>query len=209
MSDQDLTGAHAALRVAQDEPRRVKAAAERYRKWLHALAWPTLFLTVVMTDPSIRDPRLGAAVVVASYALVTAGTVGRLWCALYVRGRKSKNLCQYGPYSMCRNPLYLSVMLSIIGVALASERAILMGVFPVLFGACYLAVILSEERRMAVLFGGEYQAYRARVPRIIPRPGLYRSEEAVVADPENYVIGAAKSMGYLALLFLLLLVQRL
>jgi protein-S-isoprenylcysteine O-methyltransferase Ste14 len=133
--------------------------------------------------------------------------VGRLWCSLYIRGRKSKDLCQDGPYSICRNPLYLSAFLGGMGIAMVSNRAALMIVFPALFSAYYLLVIKSEEKRLMALYGRQYEAYCAVVPRIIPRFGIYRTPITVTVTPEHYLRGIVKSMGYFWIVFALQLVE--
>jgi protein-S-isoprenylcysteine O-methyltransferase Ste14 len=188
-------------------PRLRKSALERNRKWIHLSAWPALLLTVLTTQSTFHDPGVRLLLALFSYVLVTVGTVGRLWCGLYLFGRKSKKVCQDGPYSLCRNPLYASALLNIAGLSLASNRVSLMIALPALLGAYYFLVIAAEERRLRVLFGREYEAYYARTPRFIPRFGSYRMRETVVLDPAHYLRGIVKAMGYFWLLLLLQLVQ--
>ena len=38
-------------------------------------------------------------------SLIVAAILGRMWCTLYIGGRKSAEIVQTGPYSMTRNPL--------------------------------------------------------------------------------------------------------
>src|SRR6185503_11217281 len=45
--------------------------------------------------------------------------VGRIWCSLYIGGRKNFELIQDGPYSLVRNPLYL---FSVIAALLTDEQ---------------------------------------------------------------------------------------
>jgi protein-S-isoprenylcysteine O-methyltransferase Ste14 len=184
-----------------------KSPVERHRRWLHGFFWPAFCLTVVMTKPSIDNAVIHKLIGIVGYALVTAAAVGRLWCSLYIRGRKSKELCQEGPYSICRNPLYVSAFLGGMGIAVVSNRAALMIVFPALFAAYYLLVIKAEEKRLTALYGEEYEAYRAVVPRIIPRFGIYRTPMTVAVTPEHYLRGIVKSMGYFWIVFALQLVE--
>ena len=209
LTEQSVADTAGTGRGGQGELRLKKSAVERNRKWVHRLVWPALFLTVLTTSSSIKSPYAYVVIGFLGYAFVTAGTVGRLWCGLYLFGRKSKEFCQDGPYSLCRNPLYVSAFLNIVGLALASRRAILMILLPVVLGAYYLSVIKAEERRMSVLFGREYEEYCASTPRIIPRPESYRSRSSVVLEPDHYLRGIVKAMGYFWLLFLLQLVEAL
>ena len=209
MTQQEVSDTAGTACGGEGDLRLKKAAVERNRKWLHRLAWPALFVTVLTTESSIHDPSVAVLLGFLGCALVTAGTVGRLWCGLYLFGRKSKEFCQDGPYSICRNPLYVSAFLNILGLALASRRAILMIALPVILGAYYLSVIKAEERRMSVLFGRDYEAYCASTPRIIPRLEGYRPRATIALDPDHYLRGIVKAMGYFWLLFLLQLAESL
>jgi len=180
---------------------------ERHRKWLHGLVWPAFFMVVVITKRSIDQAGPHAVIDIVGWTLVMIATVGRLWCSLYVRGRKSKQLCQDGPYSVCRNPLYLFSFLGVMGVALAAERVALMILLPLLFAGYYLAVIKAEEKRLSVVFGEEYHAYCARVPRIVPHFKGYRTPETVAVPVEPYLGGVMKAVSFLWILFLLELLE--
>ena len=50
--------------------------------------------------------------------LVFFAILGRLWSILYIGAHKNRHLVEIGPYSMTRNPLYLSSLLGILGVGL-------------------------------------------------------------------------------------------
>src|SRR5882757_8547660 len=39
--------------------------------------------------------------------LIVLCVMGRTWASLYIAGRKGEKLVSDGPYSVCRNPLYL------------------------------------------------------------------------------------------------------
>jgi len=194
---------------AKNAGRRRKSAVERHRRLAQLVFCAAVATTLVMTKPSIENSYTHSLIDLVAYGLVTAATVGRLWCSLYVRGRKSKCLCQDGPYSVCRNPLYLFSFLGLTGVALASERLALMIVVPVLSSGYYLALIRSEEKRLRALFGEEYEAYCARVPRIVPHVKGYSTPETVAVTVDHYLPGIIKAMGYLWMLFLVQLMETL
>ena len=120
----------------------------------------------------------------AGCALVGAATVGRLWCALYIAGYKTDKLITYGPYSMCRNPLYFFSLLGGIGVGLCTEYLTLAAVIAAVFAVIYPVTIKREEERLLSIYGDEYRAYMERVPRFIPNPRLLR-------EPGQYVVNAA------------------
>lgn len=74
-----------------------------------------------------------------------------------------------GPYRFVRNPLYLGVILAVLGWGLwaASSTALLWSaVLALWFG---LVLVPAEEREMVALFGQDYARYRAAVPMLVPR----------------------------------------
>ncbi|MBC8010284.1 MAG: isoprenylcysteine carboxylmethyltransferase family protein [Burkholderiales bacterium] len=111
--------------------------------------------------------------------------LGRIWCALYIAGRKNAELCQDGPYSLVRNPLYVFSFVGALGVALATQRPLLVPIVAALFVAYYHIVIRAEETRLAALFPAAYPAYRREVPRALPRLTGYRSRERLTLDPAD------------------------
>jgi protein-S-isoprenylcysteine O-methyltransferase Ste14 len=173
-----------------------KSAVERHRRWFQVVWWTAFFTTLLTTKPYIDNASLHEVITLVAWALVSTATVGKLWCNLYLLGRKSKHLCQVGPYSLCRNPLYGFAFLGGMGIVVASDRAVLMIFFPLLFWGYYIHVIRAEERRLAELFGGEYEAYCARVPRIIPRFKNYWAPETAPITVDHYLRGIVTAMGY-------------
>jgi protein-S-isoprenylcysteine O-methyltransferase Ste14 len=79
-------------------------------------------------------------------------------------GRTTK-LVVTGVYAITRNPMYLSLLFVLIGWAI--YLANFAAVVPVPFFVAYLNrfQIKPEERALASLFGGEFEAYSKRVRR--------------------------------------------
>lgn len=113
--------------------------------------------------------------------LAGAGTVGRLWCSLYIAGYKDGTLITAGPYSVSRNPLYFFSALGAVGVGFATETITFAIVFALWFWLFYPAVIDAEERKLAELHGARFVEYFHRVPRFFPNWRL-------LAEPETYAV---------------------
>jgi len=104
--------------------------------------------------------------------LVGIGSLGRLWCSLYIAGYKNSVLVTFGPYSMTRNPLYFFSLLGAVGVGLATETLVIPFVILVLFLGYYPTVIRSEERRLLKLHGKKFEAYGRNTPTFFPKLSL-------------------------------------
>jgi protein-S-isoprenylcysteine O-methyltransferase Ste14 len=80
-----------------------------------------------------------------------------------------KRLVVRGLYRFIRNPMYLGVILVILGWAgfFANRRLLVyaLGVWT----AIHLFIIYYEEPKLATLFGGEYEIYCRSVGRWVPR----------------------------------------
>ena len=114
----------------------------------------------------------------AGAGIFTVGLVLFAWCvalfAIVGRGTlapwdPTRELVVTGPYRHVRNPMISGVAMMLAGEALLlGSRAITAWLlFFVLVNHAYF--ILSEERGLTQRFGTGYDAYRAAVPRWIPR----------------------------------------
>ncbi len=100
-----------------------------------------------------------------------------LWLRGYAAGYVKKNaeLTMTGPYAYTRNPLYLGSMLIAFGFAAASRSIVIVLLLAVLFAIIYIPVIHSEEAFLRSKFP-DFDAYAARVPRLLPRPRVRTSD---------------------------------
>ncbi|MBB5700424.1 protein-S-isoprenylcysteine O-methyltransferase Ste14 [Ochrobactrum daejeonense] len=118
-------------------------------------------------------------------SFIVAAILGRLWCTLYIGGRKSAEIVRSGPYSVTRNPLYVFSTVGAMGIGAQTGSLIITLGFGVL---CYLAfsiVIGTEEKFLEQNFGEPYRAYCRDVPRFFPKLSLYRDDETVIVKPDR------------------------
>jgi protein-S-isoprenylcysteine O-methyltransferase Ste14 len=80
-----------------------------------------------------------------------------------------RHLVVTGLYRHVRNPMYTGLVAAILGQALLFGDAALLGYALLVWLAVHLFVVLYEEPTLARTFGDEYAAFRANVPRWIPR----------------------------------------
>ena len=103
-----------------------------------------------------------------------------LWLRAVSSGyvKKASELTTTGPYAYTRNPLYLGSMILAAGFAVVARSWWLAGGMAAMFVAIYVPVIRYEERLLRGLFPNDFDAYVARVPRLVPR---LRAEKAAAA----------------------------
>jgi protein-S-isoprenylcysteine O-methyltransferase Ste14 len=118
-------------------------------------------------------------------AFIGVAVIGRLWCTLYIGGRKSEEIVSSGPYSVSRNPLYVFSMIGAIGVGAQSGSLIVAALFGILCFVAFWVVARREEKFLALQFPGTYGEYVKRVPRFFPRPSLYRDEPSLNVLPSR------------------------
>jgi protein-S-isoprenylcysteine O-methyltransferase Ste14 len=115
----------------------------------------------------------------AGVILVALGAATYAWClwdfASFGRGTPlpsdaPKRLVVRGLYRCARNPMYLGVIVAVLGWAalFATAGLLVYAVFVAI--CCDIFVVLYEEPRLHELFGAEYDDYRMRVGRWLPRP---------------------------------------
>ncbi len=79
-------------------------------------------------------------------------------------------LVMRGPYRWVRNPMYVAVLAIVVGQALVFGNSGLLAYGAVVALAFHAFVVAYEEPTLRRRFGGEYDAYAARVARWLPRP---------------------------------------
>ncbi|MBB4956084.1 protein-S-isoprenylcysteine O-methyltransferase Ste14 [Agrobacterium vitis] len=129
----------------------------------------TLFVIKPVYDSTYYD--LGLEM--AGFLCILAGFGVRLWCTLYIGGRKSRDLISDGPYSLCRNPLYVGSILAAFGIGLQTEMVSFAIFCGVICWAVFHVVVKREERYLLVEFGEPYQQYLEKNPRFWPRFNAY------------------------------------
>jgi protein-S-isoprenylcysteine O-methyltransferase Ste14 len=81
-----------------------------------------------------------------------------------------RQLVVRGLYRYVRNPMYLSVTLIVLGEVLLTGSRALLTYWVVWFVAVNLFIVAYEEPTLHRQFGADYERYRNRVGRWLPRP---------------------------------------
>lgn len=152
------------------------------------------------TEWSVKNPFVEETLLFVGMAFVGFGAAGRAWATAFISGQKSERMITTGPYSMCRNPLYLFSWMIGVGVGFCTETL----KAPLILGSGRFVLnhfqINGEEKHLAIAFGLEYQTYRASVPRLFPSFRNYSEPEEIRVSPQ------IMRKGFFGIAFLILLV---
>jgi protein-S-isoprenylcysteine O-methyltransferase Ste14 len=128
------------------------------------------------------------------------GVLGRIWSILYIGGRKTREVVNDGPYSMCRHPLYLFSTISTFGFALMLQSVVFAVVLTLVIFAVLSWTAANEEAVMRTNFGPAYDDYAVSTWRIIPRVSKFRSEQTVTFHVPSLRVNFADALVFLGLI---------
>lgn len=157
-----------------------RAPAERQRSWYGTGVLPVVIISVVIR---LAVPRadwqsvtfaapwarfLGLAILLAATALTVWArfALGLMWSAVPAV-KEGHQLRTSGPYAITRHPIYTGLLGMVAGTALVAGGGAWIVPFPVALILIAFKIRI-EERLMSAEFPGEYPAYRARVPQLVP-----------------------------------------
>jgi protein-S-isoprenylcysteine O-methyltransferase Ste14 len=153
---------------------------------VRAVTYATLFVGLllvflparILESSGIARPATLGPLELGGIAVGVAGALLALGCivtfALVGRGTPApfdppRRLVVSGPYRYVRNPMYLGAGLALGGAALVYRSLALLIYVALFLVATHLFVVAYEEPTLARLFGREYDSYRTRVHRWVPR----------------------------------------
>ena len=132
-----------------------------------------VFLLLMVSGNKPGEGLKGDLISFAGLGCVIIAAFGRVWSSIYIAGRKTSSLVEFGPYSATRNPLYLFSLIGAAGIGLATGSLLILALLTISFGLYYPFVILNEEENLRKRHGQSFEAYAKRVPRFIPKISLY------------------------------------
>lgn len=140
---------------------------------------PIFFLVQPAWDDAIHE-----VVEIVGVGLVLACVAGRMWSILYVGAKKNHELVTEGPYSISRNPLYLSSTIGAVGVGLIYGSLAVALALGLLAYLVFIITATKESEYLWTVFGDRYEAYARQTPMFWPKPSLYRDEREVTFSPK-------------------------
>lgn len=109
----------------------------------------------------------------AGWILIIAGIALLMWAQITFRhhgttvipNRPASTMVTSGPYAFTRNPMYVSLIVLYLGLALLTRMLWPIIVLPIVLILLTVLVIKREERYLDSAFGADYAEFRKRVRR--------------------------------------------
>jgi len=154
--------------------------------FVRALTYASLFVGLllvfvprqILTTSGLLPPPQFGPLGLSGVAVAIAGAALAVWCilAFIVQGQGTpapfdppRRLVTKGPYQFVRNPMYLGAGLALGGASLVYRSLGLLAYSVAFLLAVHFFVLLYEEPTLLRLFGTEYEDYRRRVGRWLPK----------------------------------------
>lgn len=159
-------------------PRNVVIAVEAslYTLWLLALF--SFRLDIVLVPPRFQLA-IGIPGILLSFAGPSLITWAKLrlgrWFSFAFGVKVGHELVTDGPYAITRHPIYTGIVTTILGEALVWNSALTLALAACIATSLYMHTVY-EERLFDAHFGPAYDAYRRRVPRMLPLPRPARAQ---------------------------------
>ncbi len=157
--------------------------------WVRSRAWIGISIMTPFVIASVLSPPLAPegswpdiAFDLIGWFLFIVGGVFRWWATLYIGGRKLETIVSDGPYSICRNPLYVGTFL--MGLAIAFFlQSLTFGVGFAIAAIFYMSVTVpAEEIMLGDKFGQVFTDYCQKVPRFFPKLRLLNTPAKIVIN---------------------------
>lgn len=198
--------------VAKDDVKSAKSELGRYQFWRKvwlAVAGVGLFGLCAIVASHWEHYHGHSVIEGIGWLLIATGILGRLWCTMYIGERKAAMIVTSGPYSICRNPLYLFSAVAVAGIGAQTGTLTLAALFGLFTVVAFQIVIRREEKFLQGAFGQPYLDYCARTPRFWPNPSLHNSPEIVEVHPKRMAMTLADGLVFLLAIPVMELIEHL
>ena len=149
----------------------------------------TLFSTPLVAERSWLAQSLG----LLAWVTFVAGAAIRFWSTLYIGGRKETVLVTDGPYSLCRNPLYVGSFLLAVAAALFLESLVCVAAVLIVALIYTLTTVPVEEEFLRARHGQEYEDYARQIPRYWPSFRGFTTPKHVSVDVHRLRLECARA----------------
>lgn len=158
----------------------------RHRGLLASIGIVPAVALVLVSVPNVKEGSwLDQGLDSLAWIVFLAGVIIRFWATLYIGGWKELKLVQEGPYSICRNPLYVGSLLMLLSIGLFLDSLTFLAVTSIMILIYLKGTVPAEEERLRRALGRPYVDYCRRVPRFWPRLSIYQHDKVVEVRPKG------------------------
>lgn len=182
-----LSGSPTASAQAAAKDRSALRRVQLRRKAVLALAILGLLGLAAVVEPRMTNLAGLEAFRTLGLTAIFAAIIGRAWCSLYIGGRKTHEIVDQGPYSLCRNPLYVFSILAAFGIGAQTGSLTLALACSLITLIVLWRTVLREEAWLRDAFGEPYIAYLSTTPRFAPRWSNWRDQPVLQINPARFV----------------------
>lgn len=128
-------------------------------------------------DITINDIPFRNQLITVGIVINISGTFLAIWARLVMQNNwgppaqhdisKQSKLVTARPFSISRNPIYLGLFLTLVGIELSLLSFLIFLAIPLIF--LMQKAIFAEEKLLEKYFGKKYLEYKRRVPRFFPK----------------------------------------
>jgi len=155
----------------------------RHRGAIGVVLFVPVGIAALFSAPEFTDHSVPGLLLTAVGWLAFLGYVSlRVWATLYVGGRKDRVLQTEGPYSLCRNPLYLGSFAFVLAIACLLKSLIFAASLLPAFLLYLQFVVRAEEHYLELHFQEDYRNYCRRTPRFWPRWTAFHTPISISVD---------------------------
>ncbi len=152
----------------------------RFRGLFAAAVLVPVALLAVISRPVLASGSWPDIVVGSTgWACFLVGIGTRYWSTLYLGGRKGHMVVSDGPYSICRNPLYVGSLFLSVSAALLFRSLSLAAAVVVAALIYAMGAVPAEERFLRKEHGETFDRYCAAVPRFVPKFAGFQTPEVI------------------------------
>ncbi|WP_062268429.1 methyltransferase family protein [Endozoicomonas arenosclerae] len=157
----------------------------RHRLRLSRIAFALTFFILILSQPVLSSyPALQKISFWAGLSLIVIGAMGRFYTMAFIAGMKNKKVVDYGPFSLCRNPLYFFTLCGAAGIGVMTGSLILTALILFMYCVTHIPQIRHEETVLSQRFGEAYRRYKSKTPGFIPNLELYRAPDEISIRPK-------------------------
>lgn len=125
----------------------------------------------------------GAVLQIVALLCVAFACLGRIWCSVFIAGRKDTAIVSDGPYAVSRHPLYSLSFVGGLGLALATGSVTLIAVTGVVLAILFGSAARREERWLGEHHREAWARYAATTRRWWPAFSKWSLPSSTLVHP--------------------------